>query len=513
VSVAAAVRIVGLQAGLPGLGLSPDENNVVPLAMRLVDRGTLNPDWFLYPSLYISLTAGLIALGRPGIAWPSGIDFASPEAYLVDPTPYVLAGRIVSCVAGIAAVVGMWLLARRIGDTTTAVVAAGLMAIAPIMVTYSHLAVTDMLMVALLVFGLWQLIAATQERSRSNLIVAAVLIGLATSAKYNAGFAVIPVIGVAVWLDRTGRRWRLAVTAGATALGAFLAGTPFALLDPGHFWSDFWRQNRIVADGWLGFENSGPGWWYNLNPVLWDAIGPVALVATAIGVGWAVRRRAVPDWVLLPYAAAFFVYVSTWNAHFDRYLLPIIPVLALYAGEAVRGARDLIGRRSVRVASVVVALGALAIAAPAAVSSIDLLRDYGRTEKREAALPDIARLVPPGELIAVEPLTARLRDAAVGPRLERAGVPGEWYRITRLATPQPGIAPDPNRDVATLRTAGVRWVLMSDDIERRVRAAADRYPSEMRFYRQLEGEARRALVIPASLGPGAVLWELPPTTS
>jgi hypothetical protein len=120
--------------------------------------------------------------------------------------------------------------------------------------------------------------------------------------------------------------------------------------------------------------------------------------------------------------------------------------------------------------------------------------------------------VPSGELIAADPMTARLRDQIVGPRLERAGVPVSWYRITRLATPQPGRAPDPNRNVARLRAAGVQWVLTSDDIERRVRAAADRYPTEMRFYAQLAVDARQVLVIAPSLGPGAVLWEITPTT-
>ncbi len=507
---AALTRLRGFQAGLPGLGLSPDEGTVVPLAMSMVERGSLNPDWFLYPSLFLALTAGVIVLARPVMEWLAGVGFASPEAYAVDPTPFITAGRLISFVAGLAVVIAAGLLGRRVGGNLTAVIAAGLIALAPVTVAYSHIAVTDMLMLALLTFGLWQLVVAAQERSCRALYVAAALIGLGASAKYNAGFATLPAIGVALALGRDDRLRRAGVVAGIS-LGAFLVGTPFALLDPGTFLSDFWRQNRIVADGWLGFEDVGPGWWFNLG-VLWDAVAPVALIAAGIGIAWAMKRRRAADWVLLPYALTFFVYISLWNAHFDRYLLPIIPVVAVYAGEAVRGVGEIVARRWPRALSAVVGVGIAGIMIPAGAMSVNVLDSYRQPELRETALPELARILPAGALIAVDPLTPRLRDAQVGLRLERAGVAGEWYRITHLATPQPGRRADRNRDVTTLRSRGVQWVLTSDDIERRVRAAPARYPNEMRFYRELNAEARRAMTIPPSLGPGVTVWELPPVS-
>ena len=50
-----------------------------------------------------------------------------------------------------------------------------------------------------------------------------------------------------------------------------------------------------------------------------------------------------------------------------------------------------------------------------------------------------------------------------------------------MKLPGPSFQPDPNRDVARLRAQGVRYVFLTGAVEDRVRAAADRYPNEVRF--------------------------------
>ena len=59
----------------------------------------------------------------------------------------------------------------------------------------------------------------------------------------------------------------------APMLLAFVLSTPFAVLDPLHFLGDFYRQNQIVANGWLGFENVHNGYWYNLSVNLVGSLG------------------------------------------------------------------------------------------------------------------------------------------------------------------------------------------------------------------------------------------------
>ena len=512
--VALWLRLVGLRAGLPGPGLlSPDENTVVPRSLDILTGGTGNPHWFLYPSLYLYLVAGTVGVLSPFISVPSGVGFGSPEAYAVDPTPYILTGRAISVVAGLVLVGGTYLLGRRIAGPFAGLIASGVMAVAPIAVAYSHLAVTDMTMAALLTLGLWQLVIAAETSARRNLLWAAALIGLATSAKYNAGAAVLPLVGTAVVIARRTPQerpgaCRLALTTSACWFGAFLVGTPYALLDAVRFVSDFARQNRIVANGWLGFEDVGPGWRYNLQPILSGSIGVGMLALAAVGLGLAAYRRRSFDLVLAPYAVLYFAYVSAWSAHFDRYLLPIIPVLVvLGARAAVEVGDEVAARIRLRSPLTAGALG-LAVLVPAALSSATLLSGYEQRDRRLDVVPVIERVVPRGARIAVDPLGPPLVDRITGLKLTAAGHTVHWLRLIRLQTPQPGTPPDPKRSLALLHRYRVRWVLTSSDIERRIRAAPRAYPREIAFYRGIRRHAHAIYRVPASLGPGITLWDL-----
>ena len=82
---------------------------------------------------------------------------------------------------------------------------------------------------------------------------------------------------------------------------------------------------------------------------LWDALGP-ALVVALPGSPWRSRAATRADLVLGSFVAVCFVALLPVDAHFDRYVLPLIPVLgALAAGSALRRWRS----RSVAAACVV----------------------------------------------------------------------------------------------------------------------------------------------------------------
>ena len=510
------LRCWGLYAGLPGRGLlSPDEDTVVPKTLWMLQHGTPNPNWFLYPSLYLYLLAGALWLVSGFVGAPAGFAFSSPEAYIYDPSPYLITGRLLSVAAGVGLVVATWALGRRAYCPAVGLLAAAAVAVSPLAVAYSHVAVTDMAMTAVLATGLWLLVGAVKDRSRRRLLAAALAIGLATSLKYNAGFAMLPLAGAAIGLAReAGTRWvasaRAALAPVGAMLGGFLAGTPFALLDPVTFAQDFWRQNQIVADGWLGFESSGPGWLFNLRPVLWGAIGAALVVLAVAGVATAAARRSRVDLLLAPYILAYFIYVSSWGAHFDRYLLPILPAILVLGARAGVAAVAAVRRRSRPVLGAVLAVALAAALIEPAVESADLVRVYAGHDLRLDAVRIIARHVPLGAAIAVDPLGPPLIDQAQGAPLARAGHPVAYYSLIRLESPEPGVPSDPNRSVTTLRRAGVRWVVTSNNIRARVMAAWRSYPREARFYRQLARHAHLVARIPWSLGPGVALWELGP---
>src|SRR6266545_3469179 len=121
---AAALRFVGIEYGLPfGNLLNPDEQSIVPRAWKIVHGGGGDPHWFDYPSLLMYVLAPFEAL------------FSGPS---------FLTARIVMVVLALGAVAAAWWLgSRAFGAPTAGAVAAAVVAVCTIHVTYSRAAVTD----------------------------------------------------------------------------------------------------------------------------------------------------------------------------------------------------------------------------------------------------------------------------------------------------------------------------------------------------------------------------------
>ena len=89
-------------------------------------------------------------------------------------------------------------------------------------------------------------------------------------------------------------------------------------------------MSRLARAGWLGFEDD-PATPIAFADRLWEAFGPALLVALA-GIAVALVRRTRPTVVLGLFAAVWAVQLLPIDAHFDRYVLPLVPVLGAFAG-------------------------------------------------------------------------------------------------------------------------------------------------------------------------------------
>jgi hypothetical protein len=509
--LALALRLKGVGWGLPFSFVNADESVVVPKAFGVV-RGGLNPQFFYYPSLFFYLVGGVYLLAAPVLWAVQHVNPLAVGSFVVDPGPYFLLARLLSVAAGTASVYLLYRLGREAFGRPAGLVAALFLAVAPLHVAYSHMAVTDITATALSLLAFLLLLQAARGGGRRRLIAGAVAAGLATSTKYNLGALVLPATVAAVYACRgeVGRRvaaggraallWpRLLVTrVYAPMLLAFLVGSPFIVLDPGHFLHDFVRQNRIMDRGWLGFENVGNGFWYNLDVNLGGTLGVVLVVLAIAGLAWALWRHTTVDLLLAPYALAYFVYISTWKELADRYLLPILPLLLLLA---VRLCLELVDLRPAarRVVAPAVALVlAAALVAPLA-GSIAFDRGLSGGDVRARAKTWVEGNVPPGSIIATEnygpPLVA-VRDEKY---YRSAGLETPAYRILRLRLPAPGV-PNRSHSLDWLREKHADYVIVSSKVYDRVLAAADSYPELAAFYRSLDEQAE--LVETFTPGPG-----------
>jgi Dolichyl-phosphate-mannose-protein mannosyltransferase len=416
-ALALALRAVGARAGLPLPLLNPDEENLVPRAWELVHGGGLDPGWYDYPSLLF------LVLG------PSQIAFDEPSYG---------AARVVAIVVGLLGVAAAWWLGRAAYGRLAGLTGAVGVAVATTHVAYSRMAVTDVL----LTLGVTATLALIVS---GRLEWAGLAAGLAASAKYPGAVLLVPLVVGAF------RAWRRLAMALALAGLAFALTSPFVVLHAGAAWDDVTRVQRLAEAGWLGFEDD-PATPLAFAGRLWETIGPVALVGL-VGAALAIRRHARRDLVLLSFLVAYGLSLLSIEAHFDRYVLPMVPVLAVLAG-----------RRGWLAGSALVAC-----VVPLWWSVGDARALRARDPRLDAAAW-VERHVPAGERIAVDPST----------------LPLDERRIVRLELPGPGRPFDARRSLAALRREGLGWLVVGSTVTDRVLAAADEYPREVRFYRSLE---------------------------
>ena len=171
-ALAAALRLVGIEYGLPfGDLLNPDEQNIVPRAWGMVHGGGLDPHWFDYPTLLLYVLA-------PFQAWQDEPSYLTARLVIV-----AVRRRRASPPPGGSAAPPT---GRRPASSPARVVA-----VETIGVAYSHMAVTDVPMTALITVSLALAVTGRLEW-------AGVAAGLAASAKYPAVFLLVPLV-VAGW--------------------------------------------------------------------------------------------------------------------------------------------------------------------------------------------------------------------------------------------------------------------------------------------------------------------------
>ena len=439
---AAALRIVGIAYGRPYPLFSPDEQSIVPRAWDMVHGGGLDPHWFDYPSLLMYLLA--------------------PFQVFAD-TPSYLTARVVVLVLALGAIAASWWLGSRAYGGLAGAVAAVLVAVETTSVAYSRMAVTDIP----LMLG----VAATLALLVSGRIeLAGLVAGLATSAKYPGVLLLVPLVVAGF------RQPRKLVVGLLLSAAAFCATSPFFIAHLGSAVPRAYRVQRLANEGWLGFEHD------HIAPIaftgrLWEGLGPV-LILCGVGLVLALIHRTRADLVLSSFVIVYFADLLTLSAHFDRYVLPLVPALGALAGRM----------RSLAPVTL------LLLVVPLTWSVRDA-KELTRTDTRVIAQRWVERHVSRGTQIAADPSTPSF-----------AGL-----RVLSLLLPGPKREFDPNRDIARLRKIGVRDVVVTGAVTDRVLAARDRYPREARFYDDLERRAQRVYYVQPGgdlAGPWVAVYRL-----
>jgi hypothetical protein len=299
------------------------------------------------------------------------------------------AGLFVSPLAGILAILALWLLGTRLSSPFAATAAAALLTVSSAHIWFSRVAVPEMLTECLVVSGLYFAVRAAQERSSLSGVLAGAAFGLAAAARLDVIVLVTPIVAIGLALVAIRRRWTRATTwfaivfVALTAQAGWLAWgvTPVYVrhvlqrIDEAKWWSrpEAWTLPAVFAGAalvvilvsrWKAAVTKWPALRLGLSILLLAAVvrswpqfwsGPFALLLTppglvlmACGAVWLAFDAdgiAAPITVTL-FVASAVVYsaagldVGAMPMAWRRLVPVVLPLGVLFAGHAL----DVVGR-------------------------------------------------------------------------------------------------------------------------------------------------------------------------
>jgi YYY domain-containing protein len=259
-------------------------------------------------------------------------------------------GRGLTAVVDLATIAVVVLFARKAFGEHAAIIAGFLAACSVILIQLAHFFTVDTWVTFFTIATLYACLYIAKDFDLKWTLVAAALGGAALATKVSVGVLGIPIlvsmlVGVQQITDNridAARQFasRLAIAAIPTIL-VFAIFEPYAIWRPGPFFDDIRRQWEIVNGHFdIPFTRQFVGTISGINEienlVIWGiapAFGIASLIATCVGVYWAVSNRDARYILLLSWIIPYFYVIASSEARFLRYAAPLVPPLAIMVGD------------------------------------------------------------------------------------------------------------------------------------------------------------------------------------
>jgi hypothetical protein len=311
-------------------------------------------------------------------------------AYVRDPFPFVIAGRVLVLACSLATFPLVAHLARKLSGDAAAVAATLLLAVTFMHVRETHHVWMDVPAGLAALAAVIACLRAAASPSRASVAVAGAAGGAALAMKYSMFPIALPVL-LAVWMGAPGRAdvVRRAVVAGAAGLLVFATLSPYTFVKFRDTVAILARLREIL------FGTLLPS--LSLATCVREGIG-IGIASLAL-IGLVASARAAPRPTAI--AAVFpvvFMLLLTRSAVYSRYLAAVAPFAAVFAGTGAMAIARAVA--PVRPLPVLVALViAVGIAPAAQCAGFDRL--LARRDTRQLAADWIQAHVPPGTTITV----------------------------------------------------------------------------------------------------------------
>lgn len=376
------LRLLGIGWGLPSaqraFSLHPDEPINILYSQQGIEPARLDfsPSFYNYGTLYLTAT-------RVASDFATGYGGRGARTELLGP-------RVLSALAGSTCALLVALFFVRRGQVAAAWTSGLATASANGLVIHSRFATVDVLATALLLGGLivamnvtrWSQEERETIRAPLRLAGAAALIGAATACKYNMALGLAGVIVAAFSLPAKRRESAIALAFCTTAV-VFLIGVPGVFTQTEKFLEDVKYELVHTATGHgLVFEATAPGFLYHIGNLIL-ATGFLTLILGSIGLGIAAKEKERWAWVALAFAIPYFLLIGRAEVKFLRYVLPLVPILAMGLGVLVQRLYSHDRRRLLAGAAAI--LGVAGLGPGGLAASLQASAEMAGTDPRDAA--------------------------------------------------------------------------------------------------------------------------------
>jgi 4-amino-4-deoxy-L-arabinose transferase-like glycosyltransferase len=365
------LRLCGLAWGLPDARhplatYHPDELINLNAALTAdIPHFQLDIGFYNYGAFYFYLVNLAHTYGRVFGAIPSSTAGATEFA---ERAALFLAGRLVTALLGTLTILAIYFLGRRLFGRKVGLLGALLYAVTPLAVLHSHFLTVDVPSTFFVVMALLWAVRLLERQTWADYVLAGVWVGLASATKYTTALVLIaPLLAHRYNLPPNAcRKHRMAhlfvllVAVGFT----FIIACPGPLLNWDVFWNGTYPGSGLryellehsrTGHGDL-FLSTGFGGWYHLVVSLRFGMGSLLLLVALMGVGYACKKRTAGDKILFAFLLLTYLSATFSAVRFARYMIPILPVLCLFAARWVWSIRA----KSPFVVQGVAALAALA---------------------------------------------------------------------------------------------------------------------------------------------------------
>lgn len=426
VILAATFRLYGINWD-SGFSLHPDERAIVLFTTPLHFLQNLqeflslqslwNPHFFAYGSLPLYLLKAV-----------------SSVAAMIDPAFGVygkinLVGRAISTIFDLGTLFMIYVLGKKVFNQKVGLLSGFFYSISVLPIQLSHFYAVDTPLTFFILCTLWGLINFYENPQRKYAILTGLFFGLALATKISASVLLVS-IGAAiasdflliflksphrphVWFPHVPRFLKKLIVDCAlifliTAI-TFIIVEPYSLIDFKTFWQHNMQQRQMTYDPFtfpytLQYVGKIP-YFYELKNIFLFGLGPLIAILCFLGTIYVafitLRKEKIQKWaqefILLTFFVTYFLVVGKFAIGFMRYMLPIYPLLSLFAAVLFARLLRIIPSKLYAIRYILYALLLFAFIWP-----LMFIHIYTQPNTRVIASEWINRNIEPGKTIAIE---------------------------------------------------------------------------------------------------------------